>query len=750
FHGTYSASFENPRFPTEDYPFSIALFWYDLRADNNIYIWSTPNFIVIEYNNYNYYYGETVGTFEVVLFPNGNILFQYLHIETAYAPTVGLNCGMDKNYYTSYSESLTGSSNFAILFSWEELTGNITGTVTEFTSGNPIQNVNVSLFIYNQSFGWSLLHSTFADENGLYQLDNIPINYDYQIIAFFEEYYHDIKQIHFSVIDWPHLHLDLSLLNQSYGSQAVVTFLNSSSSEPLENVKVVVFEDSWDKIPEKILYSDSSGQILIQNISHADYRWFNVSYANFEDIERHYISPLPMQSSIELVMLMVHEGASQNDADSGDDAGNDPSGAVPITIPFKETLESIIYKGSFASSINDQTDWFSFTVTNLSVVSIELFAFDNHGSDFDLSLYNEYLDRVASSSTPSPNSDSISYDLLPGRYYIVVEYAFGALTNYSLKADGLSITLEDHNPILIFGNDEFLNQANIEGWLGDGTPSNPIIISGFNFSDSNLIEIFNTELHFKICNSSFTGGGIEGTGIYLNNVRNGQITHNIIADNYYGIHLENSKIISVTNNLILNCNTGIFLDFSGEISLINNKMYKNGLFFNGLRDYNYFHEITANYINNKPLIYWLGIHDEKVPDNVGQIVLVECSNIEITSQDVSKASVGIFGRDCLSLNITKVNSSHNIVGISLELCYENIIRDSTFMNNDREGLILRQCDDNVISDGIFINNTYGISLNYGSSNSIERNQINASQAFGIYVFSSRYNSIIDNNLTNNG
>ena len=109
----------NPSFPTtsSSYSYALAPFWYDLEIYNTTYFWSTPNFAVIEFVNPIYHSDfTTVGTFEVVLFANGDIMFIYQNINSDYGATVGLNFGLDSSYYNTFLNNLSLVSNFAIAF----------------------------------------------------------------------------------------------------------------------------------------------------------------------------------------------------------------------------------------------------------------------------------------------------------------------------------------------------------------------------------------------------------------------------------------------------------------------------------------------------------------------------------------------------------------------------------------------------------------------------------------------------------
>ncbi len=111
-------------FPTDTHPYAVAPFWNDLIADNNVYVWGTSDFFVVEYSNYYYLSGELAGTFEVVFFANGDILFQYQSINVDYISLKGLNYGVIPVYYNVIDEDLTGRQDYAVLFT---MSGGSTG-----------------------------------------------------------------------------------------------------------------------------------------------------------------------------------------------------------------------------------------------------------------------------------------------------------------------------------------------------------------------------------------------------------------------------------------------------------------------------------------------------------------------------------------------------------------------------------------------------------------------------------------------
>ncbi|MHA2276670.1 MAG: right-handed parallel beta-helix repeat-containing protein, partial [Candidatus Kariarchaeaceae archaeon] len=132
-------------------------------------------------------------------------------------------------------------------------------------------------------------------------------------------------------------------------------------------------------------------------------------------------------------------------------------------------------------------------------------------------------------------------------------------------------------PWSIDGNDDFSITATVENWPGDGTQLFPYVIDGYNFTgsfDSNLIEIMNTDVYFRIINCLLSRGW---NGIHLINVTNGEISNNTVVNNSEsGIFLENSeKCILSGNTIINNSEHGISLSDHSENNILSRNTVAN-------------------------------------------------------------------------------------------------------------------------------------------------------------------------------
>jgi hypothetical protein len=99
----------------------IAPFWDDLLppAGGHIYVQSFGTYWVAEWLDIYHIGGPLLGSFELILYDTGEIIFNYDYISyTGGGYTCGLNLGVDTDYYNSYQGLNDLTENFAILFSY--------------------------------------------------------------------------------------------------------------------------------------------------------------------------------------------------------------------------------------------------------------------------------------------------------------------------------------------------------------------------------------------------------------------------------------------------------------------------------------------------------------------------------------------------------------------------------------------------------------------------------------------------------
>ncbi len=129
-------------------------------------------------------------------------------------------------------------------------------------------------------------------------------------------------------------------------------------------------------------------------------------------------------------------------------------------------------------------------------------------------------------------------------------------------------------PISIYGDTDFANQAMVNGWLGNGSKSNPYIIKDLIIDGggkNNGISISNTKVYFKLSNNTITN---TSRGIFLYFSGNSTVNGNFVNKTRdYGVFLYFSGNSTVSGNTVSNSNTkGIFLYSSHNSTISGNRI----------------------------------------------------------------------------------------------------------------------------------------------------------------------------------
>ncbi|MFQ5979512.1 MAG: right-handed parallel beta-helix repeat-containing protein [Candidatus Heimdallarchaeota archaeon] len=268
---------------------------------------------------------------------------------------------------------------------------------------------------------------------------------------------------------------------------------------------------------------------------------------------------------------------------------------------------------------------------------------------------------------------------------------------------------------------------------------------GVKFWLSQYNTIFNNTIDFG------SMGSASSLGLYLwgsptpssyNNV-----TNNAISNANRGGWVSSGSNNRFTNNTITNCSKGFDLETGGANNLlINNTIMNNTIYdlyiagsSNNITG-NQFgsqgleisgsprqKEVSSNYVNGRLLVY---LNDTvggtyTTPNSLGQVVLVNCSFIEIGLQNLSLTRYGIWAVDSSDL----------------------LIHNNTMANNSQGGFAFANSANSTISDNLIANTSRGIKLPGSAYNmTIENNTILHSSSYGIEVYQSNNNTIIENQI----
>ncbi|MHA2054442.1 MAG: right-handed parallel beta-helix repeat-containing protein, partial [Candidatus Hodarchaeales archaeon] len=331
------------------------------------------------------------------------------------------------------------------------------------------------------------------------------------------------------------------------------------------------------------------------------------------------------------------------------------------------------------------------------------------------------------------------------------------------------------DPFIIENNTNFEEVAAINNWSGNGTEISPYIIENHTFygyfNDSSIL-IRNTNIHFIIRNCTFIGGP---GGVLLSNVTNGQIRESKFFNSLNGLRLQKSSNCRIINNSFTTVSerAGILLNGSQNNLILNNSLKNSGLVLlwsrNNTCSYNeftnlglsiyswneedYFQaEVAGNSVKDLPIIFWQNKLNQTVPTEAGQIILVNCSYIEIKNQKISTAREQIFITFSKFVDIrnnTLTNAS-GYFALGIHTSKNTTIYNNTVNNNAGWGIYVRTSEENLIlNNSVKSNGWNGIFVDNSTYMNISGNNCYDNEQNGILLINTSLSDIISNNCSQN-
>jgi len=257
-----------------------------------------------------------------------------------------------------------------------------------------------------------------------------------------------------------------------------------------------------------------------------------------------------------------------------------------------------------------------------------------------------------------------------------------------------------------------------------------------------LVESDNNTISNNICSNA-------NYGIVLYSSRDCTIENNIVENNLNGIYLSRSSYCTIENNT---CNDGIKLFESINCNIEYNTMSEKGICIFGSNVGNHLeiwnsHTVgTTNTVNGKPVYYYKNTTGFTVPSGAGQVILANCTWINVENQNISN---GLGGIDvAYSSNITITTNS--AVGIYLLYSPFCTITDNICNSNNSNGIELDRSSYCTVENNIIVNSFYGIDLDRSSYCTISNNICSSNSYYGIFLLNSPDCTITDNTCSSNG
>jgi parallel beta-helix repeat protein len=261
----------------------------------------------------------------------------------------------------------------------------------------------------------------------------------------------------------------------------------------------------------------------------------------------------------------------------------------------------------------------------------------------------------------------------------------------------------------------------------------------FNSSESNI-------LTNNICNLNYN------SGIYLLSSESNIFANNTCDSNdFHGIYIKESDFNVFTNNTChSNKNFGIKLKEAISNIFMSNRISSIIITGNKLEHWNTHTIDTLNTIYGKPVVYWKNRIGGIIPPDPGQIILANCSNVNIEYQNINDTKypimLGFSNRNLISNN----SVANSLNGIYLFYSDSNLISNNTCNFNLNNGIeLLHSKNNTIVKNRISENGDHGIYFTFSHGNTITENNFFSNDKFGIRINNSNRNNIYFNNFINN-
>jgi parallel beta-helix repeat protein len=288
----------------------------------------------------------------------------------------------------------------------------------------------------------------------------------------------------------------------------------------------------------------------------------------------------------------------------------------------------------------------------------------------------------------------------------------------------------------------------------------------------NDLEYYAVAIHLKkTCNNIVKNNILGGSYcIGLLSSKYNMICGNVFRSSLWAqMHMNSSYNNNIVNNTFIKTSfssEGLRILNSGKNKISNNNFTKSGIFI--YESYN--NQIEYNMVNNKPLVFLEDESNININENAGQIILVNCNNINICNQNITDSIVGI---ELFKTNNFKISNStiksHNYEGlyaifsnknkiinctfsgcsngIGMYFCNNNEFNSNKISGNDWKSVIIKDSHHNIFIGNEVTKNFYGIRLIKSNYNDLINNEIyKLSYDSAIEIKKSNFNNIKENNI----
>lgn len=295
--------------------------------------------------------------------------------------------------------------------------------------------------------------------------------------------------------------------------------------------------------------------------------------------------------------------------------------------------------------------------------------------------------------------------------------------NLSNASIGLELAFSSSNTL----EDNILANNSIVGIDLDGSENNNNIIQNNRLRGNNYGLDIDSSTGNLFQDNFLTENGL---GVSFDACGENTMIGNIIHGGFYGVLLVSSWNNVFTGNTLRDATVfGIFLQSSNFNVFVSNAMGNCSIMMDGNDAYEYRNDIdSTNTVNGKPVYYVFGKKGVLIPDNAGEVLLIDSKQCIIKGLCLDKGTVGVM----------LAYSSNNIV-------QGNIIKNQSVV-----GIDLGSADNNnnLIEGNILQQNGYGIDVENSKNNLLRKNRI-LQNVYGIYLGNTHTTILLRNTISRN-
>ncbi|TFH03557.1 MAG: hypothetical protein E4H14_16560, partial [Candidatus Thorarchaeota archaeon] len=421
---------------------------------------------------------------------------------------------------------------------------------------------------------------------------------------------------------------------------------------------------------------------------------------------------------------------------------------------IRDTLDNGIYCQSSNCRIENNTIWnsseeaiYMFQCSNSIVLSNSL-------SNSSAGSYLESCDSITFANNTMFNNDDLGFrnydsdNCIFSNNSIYDTDGYGVMWN---RGDDSSITGNNIGNSSLYGfylyysrncnlsSNSFENDglvitgSNLLDWkhnINDNTANGKVLGYFYNSTDVLLDgSIFGQVIVVSCTALNIQGGVMSQTdmGIAFYYSENCTVNSTSISDQMIGIYLYGSKSCNITHSIMVNC----------------------GILINGGALSQWIHNFTGTTVNGKPVGYFFEETGHTLDDNsLGQIIVVNSTNITIKNYAISKASQSLTFAYSSECNVIESNLSDNYIGARLYDCSNVIFENDTILNTINSGVLVYYSNNCTFRNVTILEASYGIYISDSSECSINESTLSHNE-YGVYLRSSAFlnisNSVFENN-----